>query len=63
MYPTWSFWSGGPAIATEPKGLGRWDLKRQSLLKASQDWPWARKKNIGFFRGSRYFWDDSSPST
>ena len=31
MYPAWTFWSGGPAVAVEPTGLGRWDLKRQSL--------------------------------
>lgn len=33
MYPAWSFWSGGPAISTEPRGLGRWDTKRNSITK------------------------------
>lgn len=39
MYPAWSFWSGGPAIKTEPTGLGRWDMKRLSITKcvASQN--------------------------
>ena len=54
MYPAWSFWAGGPAIATEPTGIGRWDLKRESLFAASREWPWEKKKEMGFFRGSRY---------
>jgi hypothetical protein len=33
MYPAWTFWSAGPAISLEPQGLGRWDLKRESVLK------------------------------
>lgn len=33
MYPAWTFWTGGPAISTEPKGLGRWDLKRESIAR------------------------------
>lgn len=33
MYPAWSFWSGGPAIKTEPTGLGRWDMKRLNITK------------------------------
>ena len=35
MYPAWSFWSGGPAISTEPRGLGRWDLKRQTITRSA----------------------------
>ena len=54
MYPAWSFWAGGPAIATEPTGIGRWDLKRESLVAASEEWPWERKRDVGFFRGSRW---------
>lgn len=33
MYPAWTFWMGGPAIETEPRGLGRWDLKRESISR------------------------------
>ena len=33
MYPAWTFWMGGPAISTEPRGLGRWDLKRESIAR------------------------------
>eukprot|EP00042_Codosiga_hollandica_P050533 m.605588 g.605588 ORF g.605588 m.605588 type:complete len:106 (+) comp58110_c0_seq17:252-569(+) len=33
MYPAWTFWQGGPAIKTEPTGLGRWDLKRDALIQ------------------------------
>ncbi len=58
MYPAWSFWSGGPAIRIEPKGLGRWDLKRESLQVASEEWPWERKRSMGFFRGSRSVQED-----
>jgi protein glucosyltransferase len=53
MYPAWSFWSGGPAIATDPNGIGRWDLRRETLSAASEKWPWKEKRNLGFFRGSR----------
>ncbi len=57
MYPAWSFWSGGPSISVEPTGLGRWDLKRRSLLAASEEWSWERKRDLGFFRGSRFVFD------
>ncbi|XP_012274696.1 O-glucosyltransferase rumi homolog [Orussus abietinus] len=53
MYPTWSFWEGGPAIALYPRGLGRWDLHRKSLNAASENLPWPQKKAKAFFRGSR----------
>ena len=53
LYPAWSFWAGGPAIQTEPRGLGRWDLKIESLKESRLATPWVDKKNIGFFRGSR----------
>ncbi|EDV29011.1 uncharacterized protein TRIADDRAFT_18924, partial [Trichoplax adhaerens] len=54
MYPAWSFWEGGPAVwPIFPNGLGRWDVLRKSLQKASDKWPWDKKKSIAFFRGSR----------
>ena len=53
LYPAWSFWAGGPAIQTEPTGLGRWDLKRSTIEKSRQKWNWERKVNLAFFRGSR----------
>ncbi|GLV37914.1 rumi [Carabus blaptoides fortunei] len=53
MYPAWSFWEGGPAISLYPRGLGRWDLHRSSLTKASEKYPWNKKDNKAFFRGSR----------
>uniref|UniRef100_A0A1A9W1A1 CAP10 domain-containing protein n=1 Tax=Glossina brevipalpis TaxID=37001 RepID=A0A1A9W1A1_9MUSC len=53
MYPAWTFWAGGPAIALYPTGIGRWDLHRQSLKKASQKYAWESKISKGFFRGSR----------
>lgn len=53
MYPTWAFWEGGPAIKLYPTGLGRWDLHRELLKEAGEKWPWDKKKNLGFFRGSR----------
>lgn len=53
MYPAWSFWTGGPAISLYPTGLGRWDQHRKSINDASHNWPWANKKTIAFFRGSR----------
>jgi hypothetical protein len=55
MYPAWTFWAGGPAISTEPKGLGRWDLKRKTIAESSDNWLWEDKRTIAFFRGSRYF--------
>ena len=33
MYPAWTFWAGGPAISLEPIGLGRWDLKRDTVTR------------------------------
>ncbi|KFD51719.1 hypothetical protein M513_07415 [Trichuris suis] len=53
MYPAWSFWKGGPAIAPYPTGIGRWDLLRTTLSKEAAMWPWEMKKSKGFFRGSR----------
>lgn len=53
MYPAWAFWDGGPAIGIYPKGLGRWDQHRDTLAKAHKRWPWAKKKPMAFFRGSR----------
>lgn len=53
MYPAWSFWSGGPAIKLYPKGIGRWDKVKKSIIKEMEKWPWEKKKDIAFFRGSR----------
>lgn len=54
MYPTWSFWEGGPAISLYPTGIGRWDLHRKSINETSAlKYSWDKKKNVGFFRGSR----------
>ncbi|CAN7999062.1 unnamed protein product [Ixodes hexagonus] len=54
MYPAWTFWAGGPAISLYPTGIGRWDLQRGIITKtADQKWPWEKKRNVGFFRGSR----------
>lgn len=53
MYPTWSFWAGGPAISLYPTGIGRWDKHRNSIAKAAKENPWNQKKAVGFFRGSR----------
>ncbi|KAJ8246691.1 hypothetical protein GJAV_G00254330 [Gymnothorax javanicus] len=54
MYPAWTFWEGGPAVwPIYPTGLGRWDLMRQDLKKSAAEWPWRRKEDKGFFRGSR----------
>lgn len=53
FYPAWTFWSGGPAISKYPTGLGRWDLMRKNLLVQHQKWPWNKKLNTAFFRGSR----------
>ncbi len=52
-YPTWSFWSGGPAIKLYPKGIGRWDKLKKSLVIEAERWTWDKKKSIAFFRGSR----------
>ncbi|XP_061711721.1 O-glucosyltransferase rumi homolog [Cydia pomonella] len=53
MYPAWSFWEGGPAIALYPNGIGRWDKHRLSISAAAERWPWSMKEQKGFFRGSR----------
>jgi len=54
MYPAWTFWEGGPAVwPLYPTGLGRWDLQREILSKAAQQWPWQGKLQQAFFRGSR----------
>ena len=53
MYPAWSFWSGGPAISLYPRGLGRFDLKRKSILAAAEALPWDERKDVAFFRGAR----------
>lgn len=53
MYPTWSFWAGGPAISLYPTGIGRWDQHRNSIAKAAKENSWNQKMSIGFFRGSR----------
>ncbi|XP_076812633.1 protein O-glucosyltransferase 1-like isoform X2 [Clavelina lepadiformis] len=54
MYPAWTFWQGGPAVSPlYPTGLGRWDLMRKDLAKKAEEFPWDKKENIGFFRGSR----------
>ena len=53
MYPAWAFWAGGPAINLYPRGLGRWDLLRESLAAAAEDNPWPKKLDKAFFRGSR----------
>ena len=53
MYPAWSFYEGGPAIKLYPTGLGRWDILRENLIKASEKYPWEKKKSKVFFRGSR----------
>nr|CAG4640923.1 EOG090X07KN [Eulimnadia texana] len=52
-YPAWTFWEGGPAISLYPRGLGRWDLHRTSLTKASEKFSWDEKLPKAFFRGSR----------
>ncbi|RVE50548.1 hypothetical protein evm_004775 [Chilo suppressalis] len=53
MYPTWSFWEGGPAISLYPTGIGRWDKHRLSITSAAEKSPWEKKVNKAFFRGSR----------
>jgi len=51
MYPAWAFWKGGPCTSTEKNCLGRWDLKRNDMPKASPTWE--NKQPLAFFRGSR----------
>ncbi|KAL5518147.1 hypothetical protein EMCRGX_G003832 [Ephydatia muelleri] len=53
MYPAWTFWAGGPAISLEPIGLGRWDLKRDTVTRKALESPWNKKTPVAFFRGSR----------
>lgn len=54
MYPAWTFWAGGPAISLYPTGIGRWDLQRTIISDtAHHRWPWDKKRDVGFFRGSR----------
>jgi len=53
MYPAWAFWGGGPAIGLYPRGLGRWDVHRDTLGQAARDTPWNEKSDLAFFRGSR----------
>ena len=53
MYPAWAFWGGGPAIGLYPRGLGRWDVHRDTLGQAARDTPWGEKSDLAFFRGSR----------
>lgn len=53
MYPNWAFWEGGPAIKLYPTGLGRWDLHRESMTRPENTFAWNKKRELGFFRGSR----------
>jgi protein glucosyltransferase len=53
MYPAWTFWSGGPAISLYPRGLGRFDIKRDSIIAAGVAKPWATRRDVSFFRGAR----------
>ncbi|XP_052779208.1 protein O-glucosyltransferase 1-like [Mya arenaria] len=54
MYPAWTFWEGGPAVwPIYPTGLGRWDEQREIIPRAAKKWPWEKKHNKGYFRGSR----------
>lgn len=54
MYPAWTFWEGGPAVwPIYPRGLGRWGEMMKDLDKKADEWPWNKKMNKGFFRGSR----------
>ncbi|XP_067684797.1 protein O-glucosyltransferase 1-like [Haliotis asinina] len=54
MYPAWTFWEGGPAVwPIYPTGLGRWDQQREIIPREADKWPWDKKHNIAFFRGSR----------
>lgn len=43
QFPAWSFWEGGPAISSYPRGLGRWDIMRENLIKENEKWPWEKK--------------------
>lgn len=52
-FPAWTFWAGGPAISLYPRGIGRWDLLRENLLKTAKNWSWEVKSDLAFFRGSR----------
>ena len=36
-----------------PTGLGRWDEQIKIIGKKAKEWPWRKKKNVAFFRGSR----------
>lgn len=54
LYPAWSFWEGGPAIALYPTGIGRWDRHRVAINRTATEYhPWRHKLPVGFFRGSR----------
>jgi len=53
MYPAWAFWGGGPAIGLYPRGLGRWDMHRESMGESARLMPWEEKSDLAFFRGSR----------
>ena len=54
MYPAWTFWEGGPAVwPIYPKGLGRWDQQMKTIPDEAKKWPWEKKINLAFFRGSR----------
>jgi len=53
MYPAWTFWEGGPALDIFPTGLGRWDKYITSLTTQANKYPWSKKLDKGFFRGSR----------
>ncbi|XP_073820470.1 O-glucosyltransferase rumi-like [Musca autumnalis] len=53
MYPAWTFWAGGPAIKLFPTGIGRWDVQREKIKQAANDYAWEKKIGKGFFRGSR----------
>lgn len=53
LFPAWSFYEGGPAISLYPTGIGRWDLLRNTVKDAAEKWPWERKIEKAFFRGSR----------
>ena len=35
-------------------GLGRWDLMKKTIMSiADKKYPWDKKSDVGFFRGSR----------
>jgi len=54
MYPAWTFWEGGPAVwPIYPTGLGRWDQQIKVIGKKAKEWPWRKKEDLAFFRGSR----------